>query len=94
MDFVNADIHSIFRLISDVARLNIIASDEVQGRSRSSSTTCRGTRRSQPCSSRRASARSASGTSSASRRSSRSSPSSRPRWQRSRRRSSSRSPTS
>jgi type IV pilus assembly protein PilQ len=31
MDFVNADIHSIFRLISDVARLNIIASDEVQG---------------------------------------------------------------
>lgn len=31
MDFVNADIHSIFRLISDVARLNIIASDEVTG---------------------------------------------------------------
>jgi type IV pilus assembly protein PilQ len=31
MDFVAADIHSIFRLISDVARLNIIASDEVQG---------------------------------------------------------------
>ena len=31
MDFVNADIHSIFRLISDVARLNIIASDEVEG---------------------------------------------------------------
>ena len=31
LDFVNADIHSIFRLISSVARVNIIASDDVQG---------------------------------------------------------------
>jgi type IV pilus assembly protein PilQ len=31
LDFVNADIHSIFRLISHVSRLNIVASDDVQG---------------------------------------------------------------
>ena len=31
LDFVNADIHSIFRLISSVSRLNIIASDDVKG---------------------------------------------------------------
>jgi type IV pilus assembly protein PilQ len=32
LDFVNADIHSIFRLISHVSRLNIVASDDVQGK--------------------------------------------------------------
>lgn len=31
LDFVNADIHSIFRLISSVSRLNIVASDDVKG---------------------------------------------------------------
>lgn len=31
LDFVNADIHSIFRLISHVSRLNIVAGDDVQG---------------------------------------------------------------
>lgn len=31
LDFVNADIHSIFRLISSVSRLNIISSDDVKG---------------------------------------------------------------
>jgi type IV pilus assembly protein PilQ len=31
LDFVNADIHSIFRLISHVSRLNIVASDDVEG---------------------------------------------------------------
>lgn len=32
LDFVDADIHSIFRLISHVSRLNIVASDDVQGK--------------------------------------------------------------
>ncbi len=32
LDFVGADIHSIFRLISHVSRLNIVASDDVQGK--------------------------------------------------------------
>lgn len=31
LDFVNADIHSIFRLISHVSRLNIVSSDDVSG---------------------------------------------------------------
>lgn len=31
LDFVNADIHSIFRLISSVSRLNIVAGDDVAG---------------------------------------------------------------
>ncbi|MFT4980115.1 MAG: type IV pilus assembly protein PilQ, partial [Myxococcota bacterium] len=31
LDFVNADIHSIFRLISSVSRLNIVAGDDVSG---------------------------------------------------------------
>lgn len=31
LDFVNADIHSIFRLISHVSRLNIVAGDDVDG---------------------------------------------------------------
>ena len=31
LDFVDADIHSIFRLISHVSRLNIVSSDDVQG---------------------------------------------------------------
>lgn len=31
LDFVNADIHSIFRLVSHVSRLNIVASDDVKG---------------------------------------------------------------
>ncbi|NOY28487.1 MAG: type IV pilus secretin PilQ [Oligoflexia bacterium] len=31
LDFVNADIHSIFRLISSVSRLNIVAGDDVHG---------------------------------------------------------------
>jgi type IV pilus assembly protein PilQ len=31
LDFVNADIHSIFRLISHVSRLNIVSGDDVQG---------------------------------------------------------------
>jgi type IV pilus assembly protein PilQ len=31
LDFVNADIHSIFRLISSVSRLNIVAGDDVNG---------------------------------------------------------------
>ncbi len=31
LDFVNADIHSIFRLISSVSRLNIVAGDDVKG---------------------------------------------------------------
>ena len=31
LDFVNADIHSIFRLISSVSRLNIVAGDDVTG---------------------------------------------------------------
>jgi type IV pilus assembly protein PilQ len=31
LDFVNADVHSIFRLISSVSRLNIVASDDVKG---------------------------------------------------------------
>lgn len=31
LDFVNADIHSIFRLISHVSRLNIVAGDDVAG---------------------------------------------------------------
>ena len=31
LDFVNADIHAIFRLISHVARLNIVAGDDVKG---------------------------------------------------------------
>jgi type IV pilus assembly protein PilQ len=31
LDFVNADIHSIFRLISNVSRLNIVAGDDVKG---------------------------------------------------------------
>lgn len=31
LDFVNADIHNIFRLLSHVSRLNIITGDEVQG---------------------------------------------------------------
>ncbi|MEC8193873.1 MAG: type IV pilus secretin PilQ [Myxococcota bacterium] len=32
LDFVNADIHSIFRLISHVSRLNIVSGDDVSGR--------------------------------------------------------------
>jgi type IV pilus assembly protein PilQ len=32
LDFVNADIHSIFRLISNVSRLNIVTGDDVQGK--------------------------------------------------------------
>ncbi len=32
LDFVNADIHNIFRLISHVSRLNIVAGDDVKGR--------------------------------------------------------------
>lgn len=32
LDFVNADIHAIFRLISHVSRLNIVAGDDVDGR--------------------------------------------------------------
>jgi type IV pilus assembly protein PilQ len=32
LDFVNADIHSIFRLISHVAKLNIVTGDDVEGR--------------------------------------------------------------
>ncbi|MFT5685615.1 MAG: type IV pilus assembly protein PilQ, partial [Myxococcota bacterium] len=31
LDFVNADIHSIFRLIASVSRLNIVAGDDVNG---------------------------------------------------------------
>ncbi len=31
LDFVNADIHSIFRLISHVSRLNIVSGDDVKG---------------------------------------------------------------
>lgn len=31
LDFVNADVHSIFRLISSVSRLNIVAGDDVKG---------------------------------------------------------------
>jgi type IV pilus assembly protein PilQ len=31
LDFVNADIHSIFRLISHVSKLNIVAGDDVSG---------------------------------------------------------------
>jgi type IV pilus assembly protein PilQ len=32
LDLVNADIHSVFRLISHVSKLNIVAGDDVQGR--------------------------------------------------------------
>jgi len=32
LDFVNADIHSIFRLVSHVSRLNIVSGDDVSGR--------------------------------------------------------------
>jgi type IV pilus assembly protein PilQ len=32
LDFVNADIHSIFRLISHVSNLNIVTGDDVSGR--------------------------------------------------------------
>lgn len=32
LDFVNADIHSIFRLISQVSRLNIVSGDDVTGK--------------------------------------------------------------
>ena len=31
LDLVNADIHSVFRLISNVSNLNIVAGDDVQG---------------------------------------------------------------
>ena len=32
LDFVNADIHSIFRLISHVSKLNIVTGDDVNGK--------------------------------------------------------------
>ena len=32
LDFVNADVHSIFRLISHVSNLNIVTGDDVSGR--------------------------------------------------------------
>ena len=49
LDFKDADVHNVLRLLADVSRLNIVATDDVQGKSRCTSTTCPGIRRSTSC---------------------------------------------